>query len=219
MQNQIKSATHQMKQYVYRTYLKPVNIITGTINAILIVSLLVLSIATARAALAQEMMDRLQADEVNIIMRQLATYAEAETEYKKQLECLARNIYFEARSEGALGQRAVAWVTLNRMHNPRFPNTICEVVHQGLTDSNGNMLKNKCQFSWYCDGKTDKINNLEKWNVAVTMAETVLSRYGANPDPTDGAIMYHADYVKPNWMKDFLRTTKIDTHVFYAESK
>ena len=76
-----------------------------------------------------------------------------------ETECLAENIYFEARNQGFAGWVAVAQVTLNRVRDDRFPNTICEVVKQGLTYESGFPIRDKCQFSWYCDGKSDTILN------------------------------------------------------------
>ena len=78
----------------------------------------------------------------------------------KQVECLAKNIYFEARNQSEYGKFAVANVTMNRVKDPRFPNTICDVVFQGPR------VKKRvggCQFSWYCDGKPDKIYNKRLW--------------------------------------------------------
>jgi spore germination cell wall hydrolase CwlJ-like protein len=79
-----------------------------------------------------------------------------------ELTWLAKNVYFEARNQGVAGQLAVAMVTLNRVSDKRYPNTIREVVTQGLTRASwlsGEQvpIKNKCQFSWYCDGKADTI--------------------------------------------------------------
>ncbi len=75
--------------------------------------------------------------------------------------CLATNIYHEARGESYAGKVAVANVTMNRVTSPKFPNTICDVVYQAQTKENwkGNTVpkRNKCQFSWYCDGKSDDI--------------------------------------------------------------
>ena len=75
--------------------------------------------------------------------------------------CLATNIYHEARGESYAGKVAVANVTMNRVTSPKFPNTICDVVYQAQTKENwkGNTVpkRNKCQFSWYCDGKSDNI--------------------------------------------------------------
>lgn len=200
-----------------KKFFTPVGIMSATLNATIVLGLVVYGFMSVHQAAAQETMSRIQSDEVNQIIQQLANYEAAEKEYTEQLECLAKNIYFEARSEGLLGQRAVAWVTLNRVKSARYPNTICEVVYQGRKDANGNMLRHQCQFSWYCDGKSDRVGNQDLWGTAVEMAETVLARYGIHPDPTDGAVMYHAEYVRPNWRSSFIRTTQIDTHVFYAE--
>ena len=73
----------------------------------------------------------------------------------RQNECLALNIYHEAKGESELGQRAVAYVTLNRAHDPAYPDDICDVVYQAVK-KNGVPVKNQCQFSWYCDGKDDE---------------------------------------------------------------
>lgn len=198
--------------------IKSRNFYSGMINAVVVLGILFIGAYSASQARAQSIMERLQIAERQQLEQQIANYEIAEAEYQRQLECLSRNIYFEARSEGALGQRAVAWVTLNRVQSDRFPDTICEVVHQARRDSAGNPLRHQCQFSWYCDGKSDRIGNQEKYQEAVRMAELVLARYGVHPDPTEGATMYHAEYVRPYWINSFERTTQIDTHIFYAES-
>lgn len=139
----------------------------------------------------------------------------ARIEYKRQLECLATNLYHEASIEGDKGKEAVAWATLNRVHHKDYPDTICEVVHQANLDENGNPIKNECQFSWYCDGKSDVIESETGWRRSLRIAEEVLMKYGKETDPTGGAIMYHADYVDPFWVSEYDRVVQIDTHVFY----
>jgi N-acetylmuramoyl-L-alanine amidase len=136
-------------------------------------------------------------------------------EIERQKECIARNVYHEARNESKLGMRAVAWVTLNRIRSERYPNSACDVVHQANKDANGNLIKHKCQFSWYCDGKADVIKNEEAWKTANEMVDIVVANYLYVPDPTDGATMYHANYVSPYWKKDYEKTTRIDSHIFY----
>lgn len=121
----------------------------------------------------------------------------------KEINCLAENIYFEARGESQLGQMAVAWVTLNRVKNPSFPDTICEVVWQ------------QGQFSWTNDGKTDHPENGADWADAQELAWQVYHAYGEQFDPTDGAIMFHATHVKPQWQDSFQKTSRIDGHIFY----
>lgn len=140
------------------------------------------------------------------------------------LKCLALNIYFEAGIESNAGKMAVANVVFNRVDSNRFPNSICEVVQQGPTraswkDENVQVpIRDKCQFSWWCDGKADDPYEGEAWEKSVQMATTLLTMRELGEltlDITDGALYYHADYVTPFWAKSFERTAKIDTHIFY----
>jgi spore germination cell wall hydrolase CwlJ-like protein len=135
--------------------------------------------------------------------------------YQEQRECLAINIYHEAMGESELGQRAVAYATINRTKDPRYASTICEVVHQAVLDKKGNPVRNKCQYSWYCDGKSDKIEDEEAYARALVVATIVINTYGNSFDPTMGATMYHTDEVKPKWRKSFDKTTEIENHIFY----
>ena len=86
-------------------------------------------------------------------------YAESIEAKQKEIECLAQNIYHEARSESTAGRMAVALVTLNRVKDQRFPNTICGVVKQTKYYPSGKIDLHSCQFSWYCDGKPDTIKD------------------------------------------------------------
>lgn len=133
----------------------------------------------------------------------------------KETHCLATNIYHEARNDGMTGQRAVAWATLNRVESPSYPNTVCEVVYQAELNENGIPLRNKCQFSFYCDGKPDTVDDLAAWNLAKSVAEEVMKGYGKETDPTNGAIMYHAHYVTPYWTSAYKKQARIDSHIFY----
>ena len=134
-------------------------------------------------------------------------------EKKKQIEWLAMNIYHEARSEPTVGKIAVAWVTVNRVNTEQYPDTVCGVVYDAVLDSNGNPKRNQCQFSWYCDGRSDTTNDKDAWYESLEIATLVY--YSKRFDPTDGAIMYHAVYVSPYWTDDFDRTVRIDEHIFY----
>lgn len=122
----------------------------------------------------------------------------------KELNCLALNIYFESRGESILGQKAVAWVTLNRVKSKKYPNTICGVVYQ------------KGQFSWTFDGLSDRPRNKKQWEVAKKLAKMVTNEFERGRiDPTKGSTMFHAAYVKPQWRKKFHRVLRIDNHIFY----
>ena len=129
--------------------------------------------------------------------------------------CLAKNIYFEARSESTAGRIAVSWTVINRVRHKRFPNSVCEVVEQGLKYENGFPKRNKCQFSWYCDGQPDIIRNVNEWRDAYRLASYVSTGRDHLVDITDGSLWYHADYVYPKWAKHKRKTAKIDTHIFY----
>ena len=136
-------------------------------------------------------------------------------EKAKSIECLATNIYHEARNEGLTGQRAIAWTTLNRVESQKYPDNICDVVYQAELNENGIPLKNQCQFSFYCDGLPDTVDDLAAWNLAESIAEEVMSGYGKETDPTNGAIMYHAYYVTPYWSSAYEKQARIDSHIFY----
>ena len=139
----------------------------------------------------------------------------------KAVTCMAKNIFFEAAIESTAGKLAVAHVTLNRVDSKQFPNSVCEVVYEGphYTASNGTQypVRDRCQFSWYCDGKGDDPREGSRlWEDAQELAKYVLLRQEELPDITDGALHYHASYIDaPKWAKKTKITTKIDTHIFY----
>ena len=122
--------------------------------------------------------------------------------------CLALTIYFEARGEPELGKLAVAHVVMNRVADQRFPGSICQVVRQG-----GEQTRYRCQFTWWCDGLSDRPANLRSWQESRALAESVY--WGHTKDPTDGALWYHADYVAPRWAMAYRRTSQIGRHIFY----
>jgi len=122
-------------------------------------------------------------------------------------QCLALAIYFEARAESVQGQEAVAAVILNRVRSEKFPDDICAVVKEG------NGERHRCQFSWYCDGRSDKPKDGESWQQALAVADSVLG--GKIKDPTEGALYFHSTAVKPKWRKKLTKTAAIDNHVFY----
>ena len=128
-----------------------------------------------------------------------------------EIRCLALNIYFEARSEPETGQLAVGHVVMNRVASTRFPGTVCDVIQQG-----GELRRHRCQFSWWCDGRSDIPGNRRLWEKSAELALKVY--WGRTVDPTEGALWYHADYVKPTWRKAFERGPKIGRHIFYSQT-
>ena len=138
--------------------------------------------------------------------------AAADLNHAEELRCLALNIYFEARSESDEGRRAVAHVVMNRVSSSGFPSTICQVVQQG-----GAQVKHRCQFSWWCDGRSDRPAKGRVWNAAQALARSIY--WGYSQDPTEGAMWYHADYVMPSWGAHFKRGPKIGRHIFYLRNE
>ena len=138
--------------------------------------------------------------------------------------CLALITYHEAKNQSTVGQIATAQVVMNRVEDNRFPNTVCEVVKQGPTrpsweDPNKEYpIKHRCQFSWYCDGKSDVPKNEKAWRKAQDVAFLVLYDK-IKLDVTEGATHYHATYVRPSWAKTKKRTTQIEKHIFYRWEK
>ena len=139
---------------------------------------------------------------------------------KAALICLALNIFWEARSEdkdyGFIAMAAPALVVMNRVKSPEYPNTICEVVKQSKIWE-GHPIKNQCQFSWFCDGKSDKPRDKKAWKWSQQIARLVVS--GLLDDVTGGATHYHAHYVSPEWRTTKTFTIKIGSHLYYKKKK
>ena len=140
--------------------------------------------------------------------------------------CLAKNIYFEAGVESTAGKLAVANVTLNRTLGTNYPNTICEVVQEGIHYYNAQKdehfpVRDRCQFSWYCDGMGDDPREGRTWKSAQELAKKVLINYHdkALIDITDGATHYHANWMEtyPKWSKKKKIMASIDRHIFYKK--
>jgi spore germination cell wall hydrolase CwlJ-like protein len=151
-------------------------------------------------------------------------------EISPSVRCLALNMYHEARSQGTAGVFAVSAVVLNRVNDKRFPNSVCEVIEQGpireswktqqykdLPDYKRKYypIKNRCQFSWYCDGKSDKPHNKKRYQELLDLSEAIMYNEISFVDITDGALFYHADYVTPGWAKTKQKTVEIEDHIFY----
>lgn len=157
--------------------------------------------------------------------------------------CLAQNILFEASVEPMAGKIAVGLVVLNRMNDRRYPSTICTVIKEGpiyeswktrkdktLADDERIYypVKNRCQFSWYCDGMKDIIwankektgitieANARAWRDSVKVAIYTLGHgsYRVN-DNTDGAVYYYAhNLVTPSWSHTKDLTVIVGNHTF-----
>lgn len=135
-------------------------------------------------------------------------YEELSKSVKKQIDCLAINIYREAAGESLDGWFAVAAVTMNRALSGKFPSSLCGVVYQKTGST--------YQFSWV--GMTNRLNkiNTTVYNQIQDIATLVYLNYDSSMDNTKGATFYHADYVRPNWSR-LEKTTKIGRHIFYRD--
>jgi spore germination cell wall hydrolase CwlJ-like protein len=136
-----------------------------------------------------------------------------------EINCMALNIYYETRGSSLADSYAVADVVLNRVEDTRYPNSICEVVYQGEKHASGQMKRNRCQFSWYCDGKADVPRDKEAWKRAQSIAWDII-QWDNYRGITEGATHYHAHYVNPRWNKSrkgfsITRLGRIGTHIYY----
>lgn len=116
------------------------------------------------------------------------------------MECLAKNIYYEARGEPFQGQLAVAKVTINRtLHPTQFGRSICSTVYA------------KKQFSWTI--KRQKPPKGPEWESSKIIAEAAMMGHLRLDD--FNATYYHADYVKPKWAAKLSHIGSIGSHLFY----
>lgn len=133
---------------------------------------------------------------------------------EREVECLTRNIYFEAGGESFTGKLAVAQVSINRSQDPRFPSSICSVVQQ-ITRKDGKVV---CQFSWYCTEKRHaRISPYNhRYQESASVARLVLLD-GLRLHTLSNALYFHAKHVNPNWGKK--RVAVIGNHIFYADNR
>ena len=146
-----------------------------------------------------------QIQDMNNRMEFLELSYEKKQKVMREIECLARNIYFEAGSEPHRGKIAVAEVTMNRVKSRQFPRTVCAVVHQ--------KTRGTCQFSWVCQDKK-AIRNQAAWRESLKIAANILiskRKYGI----IGNAMYFHADYVDPAWAEEKKLIAQIGRHIFY----
>ena len=177
------------------------------------------------------------------VMASLALSYEVETGTPQNLDevyCMAQNVYFEARHESMVGKIAVADVVRNRIEDKRWPNTVCEVVKEGPVRESWKTKKDptlakaervyyprrdRCQFSWYCDGKADMLwvtykdgtvieQNMTAWRDSIHVALFVINDKWSM-DPTDGATFYYnPNIANPAWAGKYRETAIFGNHRF-----
>lgn len=138
-------------------------------------------------------------------------------EKNEQIECLTQAIYFEARGEPVKGWAAVGSVILNRVRSLQFPNNICAVVKQSKKTFHPRSrafyipIKHQCQFTYFCDGKPEEINN---WNVYYRIRQLAVEMFlKQDYDTVNGATHYHTNQVSPKW-KNAVIVKVINNHIF-----
>ena len=126
--------------------------------------------------------------------------------------CLAMAVYFEARSEPLAGQAMVAFTVLNRVDLDDYPTDICSVVQQGPRHDSGQMVKDRCQFSFWCDGQPELVEDWKAWHKAIKVARLSLIQPF---DLSEGTTHYHANSIEPDWLDLVEPTVAIGGHKFY----
>lgn len=141
------------------------------------------------------------------------TSKQVSADFNKQVDCLAKNIYYEAATESYEGKLAVAQVTMNRVNSPQYPKDICSVVYQKTVDQ---QLKTICQFSWTCMVKELVIRDKYAWEESQMIAKRALTEpFLHDTIAQSNALYYHAVYVKPGWNKTKV-VKQIGNHIFYS---
>ena len=142
------------------------------------------------------------------------TKQEVSANYKKQVDCLAKNIYHEAANESYEGKLAVAQVTMNRVSNPNYPKDICSVVYQKTVSPSNTTT---CQFSWTCMSVAASYDRY-KWEESVMIAKRALTVPQLHDTIAESnALYYHANYVNPGWKLQ--KVAQIGNHIFYTRAK
>lgn len=176
---------------------------------ILSIAVLVISVILLATMMA---VNKLETPQIRVSYSQLSDHA------KKEVKCLADNIYFESAHEPHDGRVAVAMVTMNRVNSNVYSDSVCGVVKEKINST--------CQFSWWCQERerTKAISgyltliNDPYYNKAVDIAIMVYLNHENMHDPSRGALFYHADYVNPKW-RNLTVSTKIGRHIFYVPTK
>lgn len=150
---------------------------------------------------------------------------ESDTIDKSEVYCLAKNIYYESKGEDIQGQIAVAAVTMNRVNDPKFPKTVCDVVKFKIVSKI--TKKAVCAFSWYCEpdkgekslsfvNRDGTLNQraLEQFQIATMIAVGMLT--GEIVDNTGGATHFHNPFTSnPDWKYTYRKTMRMGNHDFY----
>lgn len=147
-----------------------------------------------------------------------ATYVSPDSDNSVQSElahehrCLTQALYYEARGEGVIGEKAVAEVIFHRLSGGYHGHSICAVVYEGFGHAG-------CQFSFTCDGSMKRPREASAWKESEELAAQILTRVVVLRNYTGGATNYHAISVNPDWAATMKKTTQIRHHIFYRAGR
>lgn len=161
----------------------------------------------------------------------------------RDVECMARNIFYEAGSEPTEGKIAVGIVTLNRTQDGRFGKSVCDVVRaRTVVVKNQEIKKTEvvrtgyfgrpeavekreivarevpvCQFSWTCGGYARKPkSDDERWIESQEIAKRLAQgEYEEERSKYGSALFFHNTGVRPLWAKTKQLVTRTGHHFFY----
>jgi hypothetical protein len=150
---------------------------------------------------------RPEAVDVSALLQRLAM-----AKFLSEERCLAEAMYYEARGEGEVGEKAIAEVVFHRMKARGYPHTLCGVVYQGKGSGHG------CQFSFACNNELLQAKNYGAWSRAKRLAARIVSGLDQLGNETAGAISFHAVDVEPEWGDRLVKTVQIGNHVFYRSA-
>ncbi len=146
-----------------------------------------------------------QIDDMNTRMEFLELSYDKKQKVMREVECLAKNIYYEAGSEPRDGKLAVAQVTMNRVKSNQYPRTVCGVVYQ--------KYRGTCQFSWVCENDLHARSG-PAWRESLKIAESILINKRSY-NVVGSAKFFHATYVDPTWSNTKKVVRQIGNHIFY----
>lgn len=134
-----------------------------------------------------------------------------------EIFCMAEAIYFESRGESYMGQLAVGVTIKNRFKHPKYPASICGVVRQGQY-SQGVPLRDRCQFSYWCDGRPEEIKDHVAWTKALDFAKLILETQ-LEINGLENVTHYHSDKVSPKWSRKLHYKKTVGSHLFYVKKR
>jgi spore germination cell wall hydrolase CwlJ-like protein len=183
-----------------------------------LVAAMAIILATASAAIGAAMSNHPSTDKVApvAIAKPVVQVAEAPrpaadsvmTQLLAEHKCLSEVLYYEARGEGAGGQKAIAEVVFHRMNAGKYGHSICAVVYEGRNHPG-------CQFSFVCNGEMKRPKQFAAWRESEALAAQILTGQVSLKNATGGALNFHAVSVAPDWADTMDKTTQIGNHVFY----